>query len=495
MEEKLIFDGQNIEVSEDVKGNLIIDFTICDFEKNANGKKIKRDDVEDKVQTLINMPLVGKLQTKNGVTDFMGHNKKSKYVKEDNKIKVKSYLDTEALGTFTSAEIKEIEGKDYICGQAILWNRFENAKKVVLDRFQKGEPVKSSWEIIITSQHSEIENDSMISVIDDFYFIGNCLLGKDVSPAYKCAGINELLVAEEENDFNDELSSAIAQDIETFNKERREGMENENKDGLVQDTAQETIPVEPQENIIETSSLSFRDIDKKVSKAIYELENNDFWIGNIMIYPLENVAYCSKRGYSNLDEDYLKVSYSMNEEGNVVILSSEDVKMVFMAKAETVTVSEFDEVKKELSEKIDSILKLGESIKVKEETIAEKDKEITELSTFKEQVAEIERIQAEQELSEKRETLREMAISSKYVTEKDIETSEVLKQAIAECDEDKVKIFIGNAVIKSQESGEETVASSTKEEAKEELNLSSTNEYDYKNRASNALLNVLKKRR
>ena len=66
MDENFIFSSNNVEVSEDVKGNLILDFILCDFSTNANGKKIKREGVEDKLSTMINMPLVGRLKTVNG---------------------------------------------------------------------------------------------------------------------------------------------------------------------------------------------------------------------------------------------------------------------------------------------------------------------------------------------------------------------------------------------------------------------------------------------
>ena len=40
MDENFIFSSNNVEVSEDVKGNLMLDFILCDFSTNANDKKI-----------------------------------------------------------------------------------------------------------------------------------------------------------------------------------------------------------------------------------------------------------------------------------------------------------------------------------------------------------------------------------------------------------------------------------------------------------------------
>lgn len=470
--------SNNIEIAEDDKGNLLIDFVLCDFETNGNGKKINREGAEDKIKSLLNMPLVGRIKTENGVTDFTGHNQKRKYVKEGNELKIKTYLDTEAIGTFTGVEIREIEDKEYICAKALLWGRFENAKNIILERFANGEPIKSSWELVITDSHAEIYGGKQIEVIDNFYFIGNCVLGSNVSPAYKCAGVQELQVAEEISDFNKELSSAIAQDINILGKERRDMMENEEKKVVSEE--------------VEVSALTLGDIRRRVSRLIYQIENEeDYWLYDSIIYPLENTAFFSKEGGDNLEDDYLKVIYSIDDKGEISIVSKEDVKMTFVPKESVVEVSELEKVKTDLSEKVDSIVKLGESLKEKEVVISEKEKEISELSVFKDQVAEIQRIEAEKELERKRDICKETVLSSKYLTEEDIETSEELKDAILNCDENKIKILIAEAVLKANIKKEVEVSEKKKEKV-DCLNLSSTNKYEYSNETTNPLLNAIR---
>lgn len=483
MDENFIFSSNNVEVSEDVKGNLILDFILCDFSTNANGKKIKREGVEDKLSTMINMPLVGRLKTVNGKTDFMGHNKKTKYEVINGEVINKTYLDTDALGVYTECEIREIDGVEYICGKAILWNRFENAKRVILDRFENGDSIKTSWEMIITQSHNEIEDGKTIDVIDDFYFIGNCLLGSKVTPAFKCAGIQELEVAEEDK-FNEELSSAIAQDINNL-KEGGDGMEKE----------KESMETEVSEEQIEVSALTLGDIRRKVCQLAWELEREeDYWLYDSIIYPLENTAYFKKEGAEELDDDYLKVVYSVGENNEVSLVSKENVKMTFVPKESVVEVSEIEGVRAELSEKVDSIVKLGETLAEKEALISERDKTIAELEVFKETVAEIEKEKAEAELEKKRKACSEAALSSGYITEADIEASEEMKQAIAEADMDKVKLFIAEAVLKNvvkTEVSEEKTENTKEIEVSTDLNSSSN--YEYSGESGNPILDFIRK--
>lgn len=483
MDENFIFSSNNVEVSEDVKGNLILDFILCDFSTNANGKKIKREGVEDKLSTMINMPLVGRLKTVNGKTDFMGHNKKTKYEVINGEVINKTYLDTDALGVYTECEIREIDGVEYICGKAILWNRFENAKRVILDRFENGDSIKTSWEMIITQSHNEIEDGKTIDVIDDFYFIGNCLLGSKVTPAFKCAGIQELEVAEEDK-FNEELSSAIAQDINNL-KEGGDGMEK----------GKESMETEVSEEQIEVSALTLGDIRRKVCQLAWELEREeDYWLYDSIIYPLENTAYFKKEGAEELDDDYLKVVYSVGENNEVSLVSKENVKMTFVPKESVVEVSEIEGVRAELSEKVDSIVKLGETLAEKEALISERDKTIAELEVFKETVAEIEKEKAEAELEKKRKACSEAALSSGYITEADIEASEEMKQAIAEADMDKVKLFIAEAVLKNvvkTEVSEEKTENTKEIEVSTDLNSSSN--YEYSGESGNPILDFIRK--
>ncbi len=414
----------------------------------------------------------------------MGHNKKTKYEVINGEVINKTYLDTDALGVYTECVIREINGIEYICGKAILWNRFENAKRVILDRFENGDSIKTSWEMVITQSHNEIEDEKTIEVIDDFYFIGNCILGSKVQPAFKCAGVQELEVSEKEDNFENELSSAIAQDIDNFKEE-----------GDKMDKDKEIVETEVSQGNIEVSALTLGDIRRKVCQLAYELEKKeDYWLYDSIIYPLENTAYFKKEGTNELEDDYLKVVYSVGENDEVSLVSKENVKMTFVSKESVVEVSELEDVKTELSEKVDSIVKLGETLAEKEALLSEKDKIIAELEVFKETVAEIEKKKAEEEMAKKRKECSEMALSSGYITEADIEASEELKQAISEADMGKVKLFIAEAVLKNVskvEISEEKTDNVKEIEVSTDLNSSSS--YEYLGESGNPILNFIRK--
>ena len=168
--------------------------------------------------------------------------------------------------------------------------------------------------------------------------------------------------------------------------------------------------------------------------------------------------------------------------------------MTFVPKESVVEVSELEGVKTELSEKVDSIVKLGEALAEKEALLSEKDKTIAELEVFKETVAEIEKEKAVAELEKKRKECSQAALSSGYISEADIEASEELKQAIAEADMSKVKVFIAEAVLKNvskTEISEEKTENTKEIEVSTDLNSSSS--YEYSGESGNPILDFIRK--
>lgn len=490
MDKNFTFFSDNIEISELNNGDLLAKFCISSFDINKNGKKIDIDNFDKWKDTLVNMPLVGKVAKigKTNEEDFTSHNKKTKYEKVGNEIKTVTYLDTDAFGVFNSCYIEEVEGKPFIMAECQIWgSRFKNVKNIILSKLERGETVSSSWELVITDSEMKTDNGVSYELIKDGYFLGHCLLGRNprtgaiVSPAYDCSRILEVA---EEDPFNEELSSAIAQDINNL-KEGGDGMEKE----------KESMETEVSEGQIEVSALTLGDIRRKVCQLAWELEREeDYWLYDSIIYPLENTAYFKKEGAEELDDDYLKVVYSVGENNEVSLVSKENVKMTFVPKESVVEVSEIEGVRAELSEKVDSIVKLGETLAEKEALISEKDKTIAELEVFKETVAEIEKEKAEAELEKKRKACSEAALSSGYITEADIEASEEMKQAIAEADMDKVKLFIAEAVLKNvvkTEVSEEKTENTKEIEVSTDLNSSSN--YEYSGESGNPILDFIRK--
>lgn len=490
--------SKSIEVSEDNHGNLLLDFIICDFETNRNGKKINRDTINNWLPTLINQPLVGRISkiANTDEFDFTSHNKKTKYVLENGKLNTKTILDTDAIGTFLSAEVKNIDGKDYVTAQALMWGRFENAKNVILNKIANNEPLFSSWELCKTNTIDVIEDGQKIELINEGYYIGHCLLGRRpidgsiVDPAYDCSKVTDLQVAETEID---ELSHAIAIDRQSILSEQ---ISEENKLNI---KGGEEMTEENKG--LEVSALTMNDISRKLRNLVWELEREDYteWYYLELVYPTENIAYLKRCGDKSLDEDFIKVSYSIDGNGDISIVSKEEVKMVFIPKESQVDVSEIKEelevVKTELSEKVSNIVKLGETIKANEVIISERDKTISSLEVFKHQIEEIQAEQAKQEIAEKKTELKNKAISSGYITEEFIETSERLQKAISELNEDEVLKCVAEEVIKANSQKQTEVSSEEVETSEEDVEVStdlgSTEEYEYKGSSGNSILDML----
>lgn len=492
--------SKKISMSEKSNGDIELDICICDFEVNGNNKKLNIENAEDKVKTLINMPLVGKVSkiANTDDEDFTSHNKKTKYELKDGQLNTVTYLDTNSYGVFTDSEIKVIDDKPFVFAKALVWtSRYKNVKEIIQKRFDSAEGLYGSWELLIKDSHVDFEDGKQIEVIDDWEFIGFALLGRRptdgsvVNPAYKCAKV--LQVAEEDLD---ELSQAIDKDRQAIQSEQESEENKLNKKGG-EEMAEEN-------KNIETSALTMNDISKKLRNIVWEIEKEDYtnWYYLELVYPTENIAYLKRCGDNALDEDFLKVSYSIDDSGDISIVSKEEVKMVFVPKESQVDVSEIEEklkgVEAELSEKVGDIVKLGETIKANESIIAERDKTIAELEVFKNQIEEIQAEQAKQEIAEKQEELKKRAISSGYITEEFIETSERLQKAISELNEDEVLKCVAEEVIKTNtqkqvESSSEEIEVSEIDNVDISTDLSSTDEYEYNDSDSNPILGILSK--
>ena len=192
-----------------------VKFVICDFSTNHNHVKLNRDKIDGWMGTLKNKPIVGKLvSTGRGGMDFSGHNAKIVMRTDDNGNMYKDMVfDTSAFGTFTDVGIEKIDDDECIVATCEIWKRFENACALIMKRVESG-TLNTSWEIDVLESHYENEAGSKVKVLDNGVFIGHCLLGAAVRPAYDCSRLLE--VAEAAPDFDMELADAIQQDMGAF---------------------------------------------------------------------------------------------------------------------------------------------------------------------------------------------------------------------------------------------------------------------------------------
>ena len=513
----LIYSESLIELSESIETPdcLDIEFIICNFEPNLNGTQVDRDHIDEWINTLELKPIVGKIDKvafkKN--EDFTSHKavKIKKKDKDGNEYE-ETILNTDAFGTFYEVGIKTIDDEEVIYAKGKIWKRFKKAVEILQRKIDNNEKISSSWEVNILNSEVLLIDGKEIKNILLGNFIGHCLLGYEngmkIQGAYGCSEVIE--VAEKQD--NNELEQAIIDDLKEINTTTELSVKSDDSDiNKLNNEIEGGLHMSKQIKT-EIASLTYRDISKGISTAIYNDENYGWDYNIVQILPLENKFYMHK--YNAIDEDFIEVQYSIAEDGVVTIGEKTEVKMTFKPKTivdteiaeltiakekaetevSTLKVSietkdtEISELKEtitsketELSSKISSIVDLGKDITVKETVIAEKEEllqaketEIAELLPFKAQIEELNAEKNALEIAEKKESFKNEYLSTKLISEKDLEIAEV-KEAIETMDNGKMEIFIAQKVIANAKAGkpQAEIEVSEVKEPKVEVNLSS----------------------
>ena len=515
-------------------------FLLCPLdEANANGKGIKESDLsEDEMNTLVGQPLVTKVvyneQTKQ--YDFSGHLMKKvwKYDSNGNLVKFSDFTSTNPIGYHIGVEIEDVDFngtvKRCLVANVTLWTRYYRAMEII-ERL--GTNLHTSWEVSYSNSYEENGTEWLTGIL----FLANCVLGTNINPAYKIAGLLE--VAEEQQD-NDELEEALVNDlieistldaeqeknkvniqeeIQINNSENENIIENQDTETSIQsdensvdNKLNENIEekggiVDMAENKIKTeiASVTTNDLYSKVSTAINAIDCCKY-ICISRIYPYEFRAV----GYdwsAECEDDFIEYSYTVNSDESISITSQTPVKMTFVPSVQideqmqTMQMQldgvndELSTKKTELSTKLDEIVALGESIISLKDQISEKDTLLAELEPLKVEKAEADAKKVEEEEAEKKKCLSEMLVSSKYFSQEEIEKSEEIKEAISSLDESKVKTILAERVIteaqKIKDEPKETVASEIKEK-EVEVSTDLTTNYEYEN-SSNTLLSYARR--
>lgn len=445
---KEYFYSRNICCSEITEhpDHYLAKFVICDFSVNGNQVALNRETIESWMSTLVGNPLVGKLVVApRGELDFSGHNMKVVTRKDDDGNEYKTAeFDTDAFGSFQSVGIEKIDDTDFIVASCKIWKRYPKACATILRRIESG-TLNTSWEIDVLKAHKGIVGGRMAKIIDDGVFTAHCLLGANVEPAYKCSKLLEVA----ETDFGLELANAYIEDtkeisnIESNEKEAKNLELNKDKETqtaqvenpteteqaeqtATESTTEPTTPAEPDvqtseeggetppptepetstepagepepESTTETSSLTGRDLYMKLEDAVSKI-SSDYYMTDM--FPEDHTIWCKKWGYMN-ELDYIMFPYTV--EGDEVSLGEpQNITL-------TVSVSQ-------VNTKIDELNKTVASLNT--ELQSAKD-EIAELTPYKEQAEKAAAEKAEAELAQKKENLRQYAISSKMITEAEL---------------------------------------------------------------------------
>ena len=445
---KEYFYSRNICCSEITEhpDHYLAKFVICDFSVNGNQVALNRETIESWMSTLVGNPLVGKLVVApKGELDFSGHNMKvvTRKDADGNEYKTAEF-DTDAFGSFQSVGIEKIDDTDFIVASCKIWKRYPKACATILRRIESG-TLNTSWEIDVLKAHKGIVGGRMAKIIDDGVFTAHCLLGANVEPAYKCSKLLEVA----ETDFGLELANAYIEDtkeisnIESNEKEAKNLELNKDKETqaaqvenqteteqaeqtTTESTTEPTTPAEPDvqtseeggetppptepetstepagepepESTTETSSLTGRDLYMKLEDAVSKI-SSDYYMTDV--FPEDHTIWCKKWGYMN-ELDYIMFPYTV--EGDEVSLGEpQNITL-------TVSVSQ-------VNTKIDELNKTVASLNT--ELQSAKD-EIAELTPYKEQAEKAAAEKAEAELAQKKENLRQYAISSKMITEAEL---------------------------------------------------------------------------
>ena len=459
----------------------IAKFIICDFGRNKNGVSLNRDGIEDWLATLKNKPLVGKIKMKyDGTYDFTGHNVKlvnkvDEYGNEYQEVE----FDTDAFGTFFDVSIETIDAQEVIVASCEIWKRFTKACEIIVSRIKDG-TLHTSWEIAIEKSHQGIVDGLMTKIIDVGRFIGHCLLGKQVSPAYDSSGLLEIASTNYDVEFAEALSrDIISQGLDIKNKEKEDDTLETNKDieksneeieasvedtetsnetdisnDITEDTSTKTDEsskdidddketddddkIEDEEDgeckkkkasaSTETSALTSSDLRRKLSEECRKKLGD--WCYVAYLFPEEKEVWCEYDGNSELD--YLKFTYSVQND-EVTVSEPEKVTLTISVKDINTTISEYE---KTISEKDDLIVKASAEItSLKSEN--------AELSQYKQKFTEMEQAKMAAELTQKKEELISSVIKSGQITREEIEASEELQNYVNELDKKSLMAIVG----------------------------------------------------
>lgn len=468
---KEYFYSRNICCSEITEhpDHYLAKFVICDFSVNGNQVALNRDTIESWMSTLVGNPLVGKLVVApKGELDFSGHNMKVVTRKDDDGNEYKTAeFDTDAFGSFQSVGIEKIDDTDFIVASCKIWKRYPKACATILRRIENG-TLNTSWEIDVLQSHKGIVNGRMAKIIDDGVFTAHCLLGANVEPAYKCSKLLEVA----ETDFGLELANAYIEDTkEISNKESNEKEAKNlelNKDMETQTAqvenptaeqaeqspaeaqiAEPTTPAEPDvqtseeggetpppeepagepepEPAPETSSLTGRDLYMKLEDAVSKI-SSDYYMTDM--FPEDHTIWCKKWGYMN-ELDYIMFPYTV--EGDEVSLGE--------PQNITLTVS-ISDVNTKIAELNNTIASLNTELQSAKEKVAS-------LAPYKDQAEKAEAEKAAAELAQKKENLRQYALSSKMITEAEVSEGGNYASLIENLDETGIKSVIAERCVEA----------------------------------------------
>lgn len=487
-----------IELSESEDGlYLFLTGQMCYLDEyNLNGIRLMNSDsIEKHISTLIDTPVVAKYTwDENNGEDFSGHEMYRDW--ETGNI----LFDTQAIGTHQKVWIEnrivkpvfsEFEKElPVIMYTAKIWSdRFPRFSKVIKKLYEANN-LGTSWELIpnsITSEKSSIDAIPNPRSTDDFTLIGNCLLGKDVMGAYE--GTSKVTNISSVDNSQYSIAEALKQDmIELSLKKEDFGTGEMIKVEKSVESAKNTSWGSVDKTSLRNTILKASNY-KTLVNSVY-LEVNEGWEdapSSMLSYPVMQIS--SGVAVYNINAIQSALSFLQNSrtESNPTVfeklrklykkfgLETDVFNSKTIERSKSMEERTLEELKTALAEaenklktyedanKDTQISELQESIdslKIEKSGLEEKlikatdsltalTSQVEELKPFKVEFEKIETEKAEVEKQAKIVELTEMVIKGGFVTKEELETSEVLKEMIENCNEDGLKVFRADRIISS----------------------------------------------
>jgi hypothetical protein len=396
-------------------------------------------------------------------------------------------FDTSAFGSFVDVAIETIDDKEYIVATAEIRKRFTTACSVILSRIKAG-TLHTSWEIAVSDSTPTLLNGMVTKVINAGRFIGHCLLGEDVEPAYDSSGllqiasneyVSDIEIAESliadmledsyikinekedtmaKNKLEKVTKAKVDETLEVSNETEEVVEETEVEDANedVEDTEDveddNEVSTDEDSKVIDTSQLTAYDIMTKIESQV------EGWVAHL--FPEEKE--CLIRHYKLDDLEYHKYSYSV-ENDEVKLSEPETIKLVYSVRDINEKVAELE---KQIAEKDELILKSSSEV----QTLKSENSELTQYKD-KFDKAEQERITAE--LEAQKEELISLVVSSGLITREEIEQSEELSGYVAELDKKSLMSEVGQRLADSigNKSNEDSIEISENQSTNPSTNL------------------------
>lgn len=456
MSKKLKFKSGKILSLNDVNSSYIeLDMVVLSSDKNLNKSRFTEKFIDTYGETIVNFPLqVDRENLENGNYLNLTH----KFTGEE--------LLTDSIGTFISKEIREDDdGHKILVGKARVWKRYPYTVEAIKELYYQ-DKLRFSVEVLVEEEQELGDTKEILKG----EIIGVAVVSFPAEPRAKAV----LLVAEAYVKDLKELERSEKNLIKvnelTFDqiyKQLWDGLANDyyivtvsEKHAIVYDYSDGKYYA--LNYTVEGDKVILNNDDKKIAENIWKVDGQEEVIVSekdiVMSDIKEKNTLTSEqtKKIKNYEDEVskqakeiknFKTQISQLESNKEKLMSERDKLVSGVVKKDKLLedAKNLEILGNDTKKQTEAIIKLNNKVQELESTINILTEAKKELDAIKEK-------QKEQELAEKREVLKDIAIKSKCFSEEEIEKDEDLLKIFEECDENKLKIKIADKVMENIES-------------------------------------------